>query len=205
MSYIGLLASLLAVDLLAAMSPGPNFVVVAQTAASASWRRGAMVVAGILAANVAWCLAVALGLSVLFQLAPPLYRALQIVGGLYLLYLGVSLWRAQPTSLARAALQPLTPRQAFARGLFTNLTNPKSLAYFGSVFALFMGPEIPADVKALAIGIVLFDTVLWYGIVAACFSRTSVQRLYAGLERPLNRLAGTVMILFAGRLLFVRD
>src|SRR5919198_200452 len=73
------------------------------------------------------------------------------------------------------------------------------------VVALFMAPEIPAGVKAIAIGIVLFDTVLWYGIVAACFSRSSVQRLYAGLERPLNRLAGTVMMLFAGRLLFVRD
>ena len=205
MSYVALLVSLLAVDLFAAMSPGPNFIVVAQTAASASWRRGAMVVAGILAANVVWCLAVALGLSVLFELAPSLYHALQILGGLYLVYLGISLWHAEPAGTAPPALRPLTPWQAFARGLFTNLTNPKSLAYFGSVFALFMGPEIPAAIKAIAIGIVLFDTVLWYGIVAACFSRSSVQRLYAGLERPLNRLAGTVMMLFAGRLLFVRD
>jgi threonine efflux protein len=205
MSYVALLASLMAVDLLAAMSPGPNFLVVAQTAASASWRRGVLVVAGILAANVAWCLAVALGLSVLVQLAPSLYRALQVLGGLYLLYLGVLLWRAKPAGSARPELRPLTRWQAFARGLFANFTNPKSLAYFGSVFALFMGPDIPAGVKAIAVGIVLFDTVLWYGIVAVCFSRSSVQRIYASLERPLNRLAATMMILFAGRLLIVRN
>jgi RhtB (resistance to homoserine/threonine) family protein len=205
MSHLALLASLLAVDLLAAMSPGPNFVVVAQAAARGSSRQGACVVSGILAANVLWCLAVVLGLSALFDLAPSLYQALKILGGAYLLYLGVSLWRTKPRASGEFAPLPMSARQAFVRGLLTNLTNPKSLAYFGSVFALFMGPDIPAEIKAAAIGIVLFDTVLWYGIVALMFSRGSMQRLYEQLERPIDRLAGAVMVLVGGRLLWVRD
>lgn len=165
MSHLALLASLLAVDLLAAMSPGPNFV---------------LVVAGFACANLGWCLAVVLGLAVLLELAPSLYTALKILGGAYLIYLGVALWRSKRPE----TIEPgrLTMRRAFMRGLLTNLTNPKSLVYFASVFTLFMGPEVPPAVKALAFGIVLFDT------------------LYAAIERPINRLAGAVMKAFGVRL-----
>jgi RhtB (resistance to homoserine/threonine) family protein len=205
MSPLALLLSLFGVDMLAAMTPGPNFIVVAQSAAQGSSRHGACVVAGILVANIAWCLAVVLGLSALLDLAPSLYQALKILGGAYLLYLGVSLWRTRPRASGEFAPVPLSAGQAFVRGLLTNLTNPKSLAYFGSVFVLFTGPQTPLEVKAAAIGIVLVDTVLCYGAVALLFSRRSMQRLYARLERPIDRLAGAVMILFGGRLLLVRD
>src|SRR5918911_516179 len=69
MTYFYLLLSLLAVDLLAAISPGPNFVVVTQAAVNGTRRHAAAVVAGIVAANLIWCAAVAFGLSALFSSA----------------------------------------------------------------------------------------------------------------------------------------
>ncbi len=205
MGYFYLLLSLFAVDLLAAVSPGPNFVVVTQAAVSRTRRFAAAVVLGIVTANLVWCFAVALGLSALFALAPWLYGAIKILGGAYLVYLGVCLWRS-----GRAAVDAETPSQgslgaAYLRGLLTNLTNPKSVVYFGSIFALFMKPDIPASVQIMAVCIVIFNTVLWYGTVAALFSSNLVQRFYLRVQRPINRVTGAAMIGFGGKLVLVRD
>ena len=205
-TYASLLLSLLVVDLLAAISPGPNFVLVTQVAIHRSRRYAAAVVLGLVTANLIWCFAVLLGISTLFKLAPWLYGAIKFTGGAYLIYLGVSLWRSngdKPTDTESPVQNRLGA--AYFRGLLTNLSNPKSVVYFGSIFALFMSPGTPLWVEAAAVGIVLFDTVLWYGAVAALFSSAAVQRFYARVRRPINRVAGAVMVGFGGRLMLARE
>lgn len=206
MAYFYLLLSLLAVDLLAAISPGPNFVVVTQAAINRTRRLAAAVVAGIVAANLIWCAAVAFGLSALFELAPRLYSAVKVFGGAYLIYLGVLLWRSEthePAETKTSFKNSLSA--AFVRGLLTNLSNPKSVIYFGSIFALFMRPDTPAWTQVAAVGIVIFDTVLWYGTVAILFSSGVVQRFYVRVQRPINRVAGAAMIGFGGKLVLMRE
>jgi threonine efflux protein len=206
MVYLYLLLSLLAVDLLAAISPGPNFVVVTQTAIKQTRACAAAVVLGVVTANLIWCAAVAFGLSALFELAPWLYGSLKFFGGVYLIYLGVCLWRSHTQMPVSAEASPQSSLgAAYIRGLLINLSNPKSVVYFGSIFALFMNPGTPVWVRAAAVGIVIADTVLWYGTVAALFSSSVVQRLYARIQRPVNRAAGGVMIGFGARLMLVRD
>jgi threonine efflux protein len=206
LTYLPLLLSLLAVDLLAAISPGPNFVVVTQAAIHRTRRYAATIVLGFVAANLIWCFAVVLGISALFKLAPWLYGAIKVSGGVYLIYLGLNLWRSNtetPVSIGPSVRSSLG--SAFIRGLLTNLANPKSAVYFGSIFALFMSPGTPRWVEASAIGIVIFNTVLWYGALAAAFSSSAVQRFYTAIKRPINRVAGAVMVGFGARLILARE
>jgi threonine/homoserine/homoserine lactone efflux protein len=67
-----------------------------------------------------------------------------------------------------------------------------------------MKPGTPPWVKAIAIAIVLANTVL-YRSIAILFSRSLVQRLYTTSRRTINRLSGAVMIAFGARLLLARD
>ena len=116
------------------------------------------------------------------------------------------MWRSdgdKPTATESSNQDRLSA--AYVRGLLTNLSNPKSVVYFGSIFALFISPGTPLWVEATAVGIVLFDTVLWYGAVAALFSSAAVQRFYALVRRPVNRVAGAAMIGFGGRLMLARE
>ena len=206
MHYTYLLLSLLAVDLLAAISPGPNFVVVTQAAIHRTRRYAALVVLGLVTANLIWCSAVTFGLTALFELAPWLYGAIKFFGGAYLIYLGVCLWRTNgPTPTPSEPSFQSSLGAAYIRGLLTNLANPKSVVYFGSIFALFMSPGTPVWVQLTAVAIVIFNTVLWYGTVAALFSSGAVQRFYVAMKRPFNRVAGTVMIGFGARLMLARD
>jgi threonine efflux protein len=206
MAYIPLLLSLLAVDLLAAISPGPNFVVVTQAAIRRTRKYASTVVLGIVTANLIWCFAVVLGLSALFDIAPWLYVGIKLLGGVYLIYLGVSLWRSKSHVQTRS--EPSFHSSlgtAYVRGLLTNLSNPKSVIYFASIFALFMSPGTPVWVQVIAICIVIADTVLWYGTVAILFSSVVVQRFYARIQRPVDRAAGAVMVGFGVRLMLVRE
>jgi RhtB (resistance to homoserine/threonine) family protein len=204
MHYIVLLTILAAVDLLAAISPGPNFVLVSQSAAHRSRRYAGAVVAGFVVSNLIWCLAVVLGLASLFKMAPWLYTSVKLLGGLYLVFLGVQLWRSRDAATALVRT-PRGSRTAILRGILTNLGNPKSVVYFGSIFAVFLSPGTPTWVQAVAVAIVLTNTVLWYGTVAWLFSNVRVQRLYSAIQRPLNRIAGSLMAAFGARLALVRD
>ena len=55
MMYFYLLLSLLAIDMLAAMSPGPNFVLVVRTSIQRPRQHAAAVVLGLASANLIWC------------------------------------------------------------------------------------------------------------------------------------------------------
>jgi threonine efflux protein len=203
--YLPLLASLVVVDLLAAMSPGPNFILVTQTAATLSRRHAAGIVVGILAANVVWCLAVVLGLAAVFELSPWLFGLVKILGGLYLVHLGIQLWRAAGTAAGTRSRAESSFSWASARGFVTNMTNPKSVVYFGSVFSVFLSPGAPLWVQVAAVGIVLTNTVVWYGAVAVAFSATSMQRRYTAFRKTIDRVAGVVLGAFGARLILVRD
>src|SRR5947209_4386894 len=125
MSYTALLLSLFVVDILAAMSPGPNFVLVTQTAVQRTTRHALAVVAGFVTTNVLWCVAVVFGLKALFDLAPWLYVAIKVGGGAYLLYLGISMWRGTEAAMIESPAG-YSAGGSYVRGVLTNFTNPKS-------------------------------------------------------------------------------
>ena len=89
-------APLLSLGLLwtvAVVTPGPNFFNTAQLAASCSRRHGVVASAGVATGTVIWGLAGGLGIKSLFTAAPMLYLAFKIIGGCYLIYLGLKLFK----------------------------------------------------------------------------------------------------------------
>src|SRR5262245_33378704 len=135
MSDWGVLGSVVAVHVLAMVSPGPNVLIVTQTAMSQARRAGVCVALGIAAGAGLLSSAALAGLSVVLTRFASLHTALKLAGGIYLIYLGIRLWRAarspvafspSPTGLAA------TEWRAFRLGLATNLTNPKALLFYGS-------------------------------------------------------------------------
>jgi threonine efflux protein len=205
MANATMLVSLFIADLAAAATPGPNFVAVTEAAIHRSRRQATAVVLGLVTANFAWATAVNVGLMALFHAAPWLYWTMKVCGGGYLIYLGIQLWMSRngPREAERSARGSMI--DAYARGLLTGLSNPKSVVYFGSIFTVFLAPGSSPWMRSAAVAIVLFDTVLWYGAVATLFSRTAVQRAYERVRRPLDRIAGTLMAAFGVRIVLARE
>lgn len=202
MSAFAPLLSLFAIAMTTALIPGPTFLMVSQIAMIRSRGQAMLAVLGIVTSGVLWASVTLVGLATLFAAAPWSQLILQIVGGLYLVNLGVQSWRGSVSN--NGALTPAPPGSAYLRGLMTDLLNPKCLAFFASVFALCIPPASPLWIKMSAVGVVAVVGFTCYGAVALLFSTHTVQNRYIALSRPIERVCGTVMLLFGMTLLLAR-
>jgi len=206
MSPLTALLSLFAVDFLAILSPGPNILLVTQTAVERNRWHAIVAGFGLTAASLVWAGMALTGLVVLFEVMPSLQTAVRIAGAAYLIYLGIRLWRA-PTLQADApgSPQPAAARTAFLRGFMTGVLNPKSLAYFASIFVLFVPADAPVGFSLAALAIVAANNLLVYGLAAALFSTPAVRRRYVALRRLIDRACGVLMMAFGAKLILSRS
>src|SRR5262245_43449712 len=76
---------------IATMSPGPNFLVIAQMATSRSRLLAFVAVCGTGVATAIWGVCGLLGVHTIFVIAPWAYVILKVAGALYLIYSGLDL------------------------------------------------------------------------------------------------------------------
>jgi threonine/homoserine/homoserine lactone efflux protein len=189
------LAAILAALLIGAISPGPSFVLVARISIARSRRDGlaaalAMGVGGVILGGLAL-----LGLRTLLMQAGWLYLGLKIVGGLYLLYLGVRLWRGanEPIAIATGNDVGSRPGRSFAVALATQLSNPKAAVIYGSIFAALLPAQPPLWMCLVLPPLILLVEAGWYVVVALAFSSALPRAAYLRSKRWIDRLAGSVM------------
>ena len=204
MEYALALAGVALANAVAILSPGPSFLMVAHTAAGRSRQTGVVAALGVGVSSLILASAALFGLSVLFTQVEWLYLAVRILGGAYLVYLGVRLWMGARTPLAfvepeRARGQDL--RRAFRIGFLTQLANPKAVLFFGSVFVTLLPPELPAWMFAAVLATVFLNEFTWLLLVAVVLSAKRAQRIYAGIKTWIDRVAGGVLGLLGLRLI----
>ncbi|WP_297850888.1 LysE family translocator [uncultured Corynebacterium sp.] len=142
---LGQLLALIGVWVAAIASPGPDVVQIARLGVK-SRAAGVACAVGIMIGNTGWIAASLLGLSALIQAAPEILAVLQLVGGAYLLWMGIGAVRAgfaarkTTTSDDVAPAAALPTSKALRIGIATNLSNPKAVLFFGAVFAQFVKP-----------------------------------------------------------------
>jgi threonine efflux protein len=193
--------------LVAAVSPGPNFLLTAQIAAAQSRARGLAAVAGIALATAIWGLCGLTGVQALFLAAPWAYAALKVGGAAYLVIMGLRLIiNAQRRAEAKAALSgPLpTPARAFTIGLVTSLANPRSALSVASLFAAALPPDPSFPLGAATVATMVAISVIWYACVVYLFASGAVADAYARARRWIDRVAGGLLVLFGVKLAMER-
>ncbi|WP_051669393.1 LysE family translocator [Bryobacter aggregatus] len=197
MDALPALLALGAVQLAAVMSPGPTFFLISQTAARHGRGAGMSAVFGASAAALLWAGAAMLGLELLFEKARWLQQAMQLFGGLYLVWIGIRLWRKKGLDEDVAVD---TKHSGFWQGFTTSVGNPKVILFFGSILSAVFDPALPGWVKLAAMGVIATNELLWYSTVATLFSTETVRRNYRRAGRKLDRIFGTLLIGFGTRL-----
>ena len=102
MHELAVLASILGVFMLGAISPGPSFVVVSRIAISGSRADGVMAAIGMGIGGFIFATIAVAGLSAILLQVEWLNLALRLAGGAYLVWLGINIWRAAPEPLELA-------------------------------------------------------------------------------------------------------
>ncbi|ANI29648.1 threonine transporter [Yersinia entomophaga] len=194
------------VHLIALMSPGPDFFFVSQTAASRSRREAMMGVVGISLGIVVWAGVALMGLHLILQKMAWLHQVIMVGGGLYLCWMG---WQLLKSARAKGELGegevemtlPVRGR-TFLRGFLTNLSNPKAVIYFGSVFSLFVGDDVSAGARWGLFILIVAETFIWFSVVACVFALPVMRRGYQRLSKWIDGLAGVLFVGFGLHLIF---
>ncbi|MGB8667888.1 MAG: threonine export protein RhtC [Serratia inhibens] len=198
------------VHLIALMSPGPDFFFVSQTAASRSRREAMMGVVGISLGIVVWAGVALMGLHLILQKMAWLHQIIMVGGGIYLCWMGWQLLRSARSQSAQSVpaeeVKVALPKagRSFIRGFLTNLSNPKAVIYFGSVFSLFVGDDVGAGARWGLFLLIIAETFVWFSLVALVFALPAMRRGYQRLAKWIDGLAGVLFTGFGLHLIFTR-
>ncbi len=198
MNQVAILAGIAAIHALAIASPGPTFAVVMSYAVKGDRRAGLLLTLGVVLATVTWAIAAAAGLGTLLASFPLAYRGLQIAGAAYLIYLGakllIAIIRDKGPAAAHAASEPVSGLEAIRAGFITNITNPKVVAYYASLFGVMIPAGAPSWLFWAAVAVVVAVSAAWWIAVTLFFTVPAVSRAYVGAKSGLDVVMGIVLI-----------
>jgi len=203
MDHVVVLLGLALVHLLAVASPGPSTVLVIQTAAVGGRRGGLLAALAMIMGALAWAAAALYGLQALFARFEWLYLAFRIGGAIYLFYLAVMLWRHARDPLPEIAVGPADRTsgwQGFLRALLLQLSNPKIMVFFGSIFLSLLPQNTPAWMDATVLAIVAANEFCWFALLALLFSGGPARAFYRRAKAWTDRVMGGVLAMLGVRL-----
>ena len=186
--------------LLLNMMPGPDTLLIMLRSGSQGWRAGSAAALGIGTGTMIHVLAAALGLSALLSASAELFTVIKLAGALYLVYLGVSLFRqpaANSTAGAAVTLPALSYGRIYRQGVLTNVLNPKVALFFLAFVPQFIAPDAPDKALAFILLGCIFNLngMIWCHLLvfSTAYARNKV-KLPARIGRWLNRGIGTLFI-----------
>jgi threonine/homoserine/homoserine lactone efflux protein len=189
---------------LGAMIPGPSFVIVARNAIGLSRGDGlatafGMGVGGIFFGSIALA-----GLYTLLQAVEWLYIGLKVAGGAYLIFVASKIWRGakQPFAMDNTlGAKSGNPRRSFWMGLTTQLSNPKTAIWYGSIFAALLPQHPPMWCYFVLPPLVFAVECGWYTVVALGFSSRGPREMYLRAKKWIDRIAAGAIAALGLRLI----
>lgn len=201
MDALVVLISVFGIFIPALILPGPDFVGVVRSSMTRGTRAGLLTAAGVTVGLGMYATLSLLGLSALLVQYQWLTWTVRLLGGSYLIYLGIRLLLSRRRDMALADGQDSRAGNALLFGFLVTLTNPKAIVLFASVFATAVTPSTPAWLMALMIGLVMASSLIWYSIVALFMSSAPVMRRFQNARHWIERAAGVCFVAIGGRIL----
>ena len=190
------------IQLLAVISPGPSFLITARMAVSRSRLDGVKVALGLGAGTVIWASAALLGLHLLFLNVAWLYLAVKLFGALFMIFIAFQIIRHSADPIIFDAPTTEKVLHPFLQGFMTQISNPKVVVFFGSIFVALMPNDMPPWMIVALIAVVSFNEVWWYSFVALFFGLRPVKSFYIRLKKSLDRITGVFLGLVGLRLIW---
>jgi len=196
-----LLAFAAAMFLLAA-SPGPGVFATLARALSNGFAHAAILVLGIVLGDIIFLLLAIYGLSSMAELLGSFFTFVKYAGGLYLIWLGIKIWRSDTDTKQVVGVRELSWRKNFISGLSITLANPKVIFFYLGFLPTFADLTTLTNVDVFSISLVvvfvLGSVLLGYAFLATRASRFITSERNQTL---LKRCAGGVMVTAGGALL----
>lgn len=182
-----------------AYMPGPAMLYTAAQTLARGRRGGLMAVIGIHVGCYVHVLAAVFGLAALMKLVPELYVVLKLAGALFLIWLGISMFRAPGAAGPEVPLIPTrSPRRAFVDSMLVEILNPKTAIFFVAFLPQFVDPSaaMPVWAQLLVLGTLVNLVFSSADVVVVLVAAFAIARLKAStaVQRLVRRVGGTILI-----------
>jgi threonine/homoserine/homoserine lactone efflux protein len=197
MSVTSVISLAIAMFILAA-TPGPGVFATISRSLASGFVPSLGVICGIVTGDIIFLLFAIMGMSVIAQIMGDLFILIKLIGGAYLIFLGIKIWRSKPVLVKEFPPQKKEKKGLkygnFLSGLVITLSNPKVILFYCGFLPTFLDLSslslFDIGIVAIIVSFVLSSVLIFYAYLATrarqLFSSTHVKRL--------NRAAGGVMI-----------
>ncbi len=189
--------ALFAVALLVTVAtPGPGILAVVSCALGRGLREAVAMICGMIVGDLIYFSLAVMGVAALAHSMGAFFLIVKLVGGIYLVWVGLKLWRVRAEVAVEA---PSSSKRGFKRSLGAGMTvtlgNPKAIAFYAGLLPTVINLDRLSTGDALVMGLIV---VLIVGGIPTLYAlAASRTRNFFGSHRGMklmNRTAGTIMI-----------
>ena len=176
------------------LTPGPNGLLALTHGALYGVRRTSFTIFGGALGFTIIIAASMFGIGALLAASANLLIVLKWLGGAYLVWLGIQVWRSPAISANKNVNQPMLSRIAvFRQGLLSAITNPKGILFFVAFLPQFLEPEASLVLQfvVMAATFVVIEILFEYGVAAGS---SKLQPLLARFGKRFNQVFGGIFI-----------
>jgi len=201
------------IALVVIITPGPDTAVTTRNVFVGGMRGGVFTALGVTTGLSIWALAASAGVTALLVASEPLFMALKLLGGAYLIYLGIQAligafrkgdWSA--VAERAATRRRLSAGAAYRQGLISDLSNPKIAVFFSSLLPQFVPQATAQGVGAsfgdfAVLGLTFAAiTLVWLVFYSWLLATAGNVLARPRIRRALEAVTGAVLIAFGIRL-----
>ncbi|KXF82820.1 LysE family translocator [Enterovibrio coralii] len=201
MEFLLIIANVAVIWVLAVITPGANVLLTINTALNYNRHTASFSAFGVAVAVALWGLFGGSGLIILFSLFPEILTAMKVLGGAYLVYLGLrqlkQIREKKKLHIDPQALSSLpSPKRVFLTAFFTSILNVKTGFFVVSVFSVSVTQHITLPLILAIMFTMSGITLVWHLFLSFAFSRHSAKSAYEKASRLFDFLTGGLFTLF---------
>lgn len=176
--------------------PGPTIILVISQSVTHGRKSVVPLATGVVCGDFTAMTLSVLGLGAIMSASAALFTLFKWIGALYLLFLGIRLWRAKPdSSPIQRGNQYGTPRSLFKSAFIVTALNPKGIAFFVAFLPQFISPHASVFNQLILLGGTFLFLALVNAALYALFAsqlRKAIKK--TGIRRWFNRVGGSALI-----------
>ncbi|MHC5306061.1 LysE family transporter [Bartonella sp. LJL80] len=205
--YFAEWATLMAIFLIAAITPGADLAMVLRQSLVHGRKNAIVTSFGIGSALLFHVSYTILGLGLIISKSIFLFNVVKWLGVAYLFYIGfraLTSGGSTATIAESGAVKPLPQslKKAFLLGFVVNVLNPKAVFFFLSIFSTLVAATTPMSVK-FGYGLSMsFLLIIWFTLVSVFMTAPLVRAAFYKASKWIDRVSGAVFIALGVRLMF---
>jgi threonine/homoserine/homoserine lactone efflux protein len=189
------IAALFGVLFVGALIPGVSVLAVAARSAAFGFIHGFFTTMGIVLGDIIFILLAIFGLSLLAHSMGGLFVLVKYLGGAYLIWLGIALWRPESRAVEAEGVMESSLLSSFLTGLFITLGDQKAILFYLGFFPAFLDLSTLSYFDA---GIIILIAIVDVGGVKLGYAYAAERAgaFFKGADaiKRINIVAGTVMM-----------